>query len=349
MIRYIVLSIFALSIAWGSYWFSGQAYHQSNVERRLQALKDDGWRAEYDQFAVKGFPNRFDLDFRELFVKPPEGMGTGSWYASHLQLLSLSYRPNHWIVAFDGHQIFEMDESRLKIEAEKLMLSALVDRYNRRDLKRAVFEGRKMKFSEATNPMMQIDGLDFALREHDGAERAKYGIGEGFKYDFAGSIDNLVIDEALYQAGIAPSALPPNISRAAFSAVAYFDRPLDIQDVAKMEAGATRLDLEKFELAWGDIEISLAGDLQIDEVGYPNGDLTLRIEDWRSLVELSLQAGFIDAEFEKTIEALLIAGSSLSGESDQTLDLDFTFKDQQVFMGRLPLGPAPKLRPSENP
>jgi hypothetical protein len=64
----------------------------------LDARAAEGWIAEYESDAHRGFPNRFDTTITGLDLADPE---TGvAWSAPFFQILSLSYQPNHVIAVF---------------------------------------------------------------------------------------------------------------------------------------------------------------------------------------------------------------------------------------------------------
>ena len=100
----VLLGVTALLGAlWAGYWVVGSSAAQSGMADWFDERRAEGWVAEYDDLAVRGFPNRFDAGFTEISLADP---GTGlAWQAPFFQLLALSYKPNHVIAVWPDEQI----------------------------------------------------------------------------------------------------------------------------------------------------------------------------------------------------------------------------------------------------
>jgi hypothetical protein len=80
----------------------------------------------------------------------------------------------------------------------------------------------------------------------------------------------------------------------------------------------------------------------VDEAGVPEGALAIRAENWREMVAMAVRAGLIPEQMQGTFEGLLGVVAGLSGDPE-VIDADLSFSNGRMFLGPLPVGPAPRL------
>ena len=82
--------------------------------------------------------------------------------------------------------------------------------------------------------------------------------------------------------------------------------------------------------------------MAVDADGYPTGEISVRAQNWREMVEMGVNAGAIPVEARGGIERILGLVAGLSGR-DTEIDAPLSCRDQRVFFGPIPVGDAPRL------
>jgi hypothetical protein len=136
--------------------------------------------------------------------------------------------------------------------------------------------------------------------------------------------------------------LPEVVEGMAVTADVTFDAPWDRFAVEVARPQVTALDLSDLTAQWGGIQMRAAGELTVDAEGLPEGRITLKITNWRDLLQVAGNAGLVPAPLMPTVERALEILAGLSGPRD-TLDAPLTFANGVLSFGPLPLGPAPRI------
>ena len=104
----------------------------------------------------------------------------------------------------------------------------------------------------------------------------------------------------------------------------------------------TRIDLRLAEAAWGPLQISLSGGMDVDTAGVPEGQVTVRAENWREMLRMAQSAGALPEPVVQTAERALGFLAGLGG-NPEALDVQLNLTGGRIAIGPVPLGPAPRL------
>ncbi len=121
-----------------------------------------------------------------------------------------------------------------------------------------------------------------------------------------------------------------------------FDRPWDRRAVEDRRPQPRRIELQDADVHWGEVRLRLTGTLDVDDSGVPSGPITIKAENWQSMLSLAETSGMLPPELRPTVEGVLsslAAGSGRTNDLDVTLDLDGGL----IRMGFLPIAPAPRF------
>lgn len=165
------------------------------------------------------------------------------------------------------------------------------------------------------------------------------------------AIDKLKVETAAYKFGLSSTELSIQPSDHRFyglvglfntnslnlniNADVYLDTLLRVtkkQDYPKI----TKLNLKEISINSKDLTLTAMGNLETDIQGSPEGDIQLKISDWKQLLSNIKKTGIN----KKIIESLRIF-SILSGNQNN-LTLDLTLKERKLLLGPLLLGSIPK-------
>lgn len=265
------------------------------------------------------------LDWLELWVSPLK-----PWQG-------VASLPPRGLLSLPGRQAaLELEESEARLSLTLPDGKALSHAGLRSD--GAAVEGRVL-----------LDGIRFSADLATPGADAPQGAGAAYDLDltlagFQG--------DALVPLGVAPLALPGALS-ARGSARIWLDQPVAPGD--RQPPRLAGLRMPGLELRLGDMTARLVGRLASDAQGRPEGRLALYTPDGQDFLEAAIAAGLLPEDGRMLIRAMLLGAGGMEMPDPATPDgLDFpaagpgelriplSFRDGQVFLGVMPIGPAPR-------
>ena len=93
-----------------------------------------------------------------------------------------------------------------------------------------------------------------------------------------------------------------------------FDRPWDLRAVEERRPQLTAIEVREMSAIWGGLVLRVAGEFEVDADGIPDGDLTLRAENWRQMVALAVRSGVLPSQLQQTVEGILGIVAGLDGD-----------------------------------
>ncbi len=322
-LTYLVLFIAAI---YSGYWFWGSRTVADTAMDGIAAAREEGWQIAYTDLNTVGFPSRFDTTISELAVIPPDGLW--SWQAPFLQVFALSYQPNNIIAAFPPNQSLRIGDETLQIAADGLRASGGVRANTDLSFKAATVESGRATVTSDLGWTATLDRVLLALRETADTPRS---------YDFYANADQIVLPDGFVEAFDRDGTLTDQITGVAIDGSVLLDQPLDRHAVEPLPEA---IELRSFTLDWGRIALSAKGDVTIDPAGIPGGRITFKTAEWRPLIDLAVNAGWIQPGVVPTVTNLANAMADDGG----VLELPISFQSGFMSLGPLPLGPAPRLR-----
>jgi len=329
-VRILLILILVVTGAWCAYWFIASSGIRSGFAAWFEARRAEGWVAEVQELGVAGFPNRIDTSFTGLSLADPE---TGlAWDAPFFQILALSYRPNHVIAVWPGEQRIATPREKFTLESGD-MRASLVLRPNRDlELVRTTLTAKDLT--------IQADGSERATRLAAltlAAERVAADAAPTYRLGLSSD-------------GVMP-ALPIRLGRTLPDALetlradmtVTFDAPWDRHAIEDARPQPRRIDIRLAEARWAQLELLVAGALDVDARGLPDGSLTVKARNWREILRLAVETGSLRPAVARRLEDGLSLVAGLAGNS-RTLDIPLEFRRGGMFLGPVPLGPAPVLR-----
>ncbi len=329
----ILLAVVVLAaVGWSAFWWIVAGREEAGIEKWLEDRAAEGWVAEAESVETKGFPNRIDTTLTALELADP---ATGvAWTAPFLQLFRLSYEPNHYIVVWPDTQTIASPHQRVTVSTSDARGSFVflpgtnltLDRLSvaTKSVALSSDAGWQATFEEArlaTRPSERIEGLiDIALEARN-IRPANAALA------------------ALADAGVVPGTL----EFITLDASLGFDGTWDRSAIEDARPNPTRLKLTKFQSKWGELELWLAGDLNVDSAGVLSGEVTVKAKNWREMLALAQAIGWVPESFADTLESGLSLVATLAG-SPSTLDVPLTITNGQVSLGPIPLGQAPRIK-----
>ena len=327
MLRLVVVFLVG-ALIWMGWWAFGQTAYQSGLTAWVDDRRSEGWVADYKELATRGFPNRFDTTITEVALADPD---TGiAWSAPFIQFLSLSYKPHQVIAVLPDEHRFSTPFQTLDISHDDARASLFLQASTLLGLDRARLVTSGLKATSSRGDTLALEDGRLAVEAVQGKENA-YRIGADIQGLFP-------TDEAL---GILDPAgvLPERVESLRTDAELTFTAPWDRNAIENARPQMTNLVLTDLSARWGNITFRAAGQVAVDEIGVPDGEITIRAEEWRRILDMAESMGVVPNALRGTVETAL---GLLSGGSD-VLDAPLVFSGGKVWLGIIPLGDAPRL------
>ncbi|MFX0542486.1 DUF2125 domain-containing protein [Roseovarius sp. S4756] len=332
--RVLLAICLALAAAWAGYWFIGSSALKSGLAAWFDARRAEGWVAEYGALQVQGFPSRFDTSFTALrLADPAAGLG---WQAPFFQLLTLSYTPNHVIAVWPHTQSITTPGGEFILSSADMRASMVVAPSTALALRRATLTGEALSLAPhagAEGEALSVAALRLAAeRIEDGSADARYHLGL--------AATDMAPPAALMAQLEGSNSVPRVIDSVAADITVDFTAPWDRFAIERARPQPTRIEIARLAVTWGAMSLEASGALDVDARGLPEGDITLKARGWQDALEIARSTGALTPDMADTAQAAL----SMMAGGDSALDIPLRLGEGRVWLGPVPIAPAPVLR-----
>lgn len=315
MKRYLVAAVGA-AVLYGLFWV-WQAYAaRGEIRDWFAARQLDGWEASYADLTMRGFPSRLDATMSDVILADPDSGVV--WEAPFLQMFALVYKPGHQIFAFADNQTVSARGQVWRIHSDALRASLVHEA-----------EGRVLR-ANAEADVLNIGGADGALALADMVAGLEYLGGDAPRYRFG------VQAQAVAGGAAAGGDL-------AISGEAVFDSVWDVATWHEARPQPRVIDVALAEYKVAGLELKLAGRVEIDDLGVPEGRIVLKAANWQDRLRLARDSGALPGAMADAVEQALTLLSGLKGNAT-TLDVPLELRGGRVWLGLIPIGAAPIVR-----
>ena len=328
--RLLTTLVIAAVLLWGGYWLLGARATETALENWFEARRADGWVADYTSIETQGFPNRFDTTITNLALADTKaGL---AWTMPFFQILTLSYTPNHIIVAFPDSQTVSTPDEKFTLSSQTMRGSVVFKPDTSLELDRSTFELSGLDITSTTGWNTQIATGQFATRQ--GTTPLSHDV-------FFEARD--MRPAAPLLAFIDPQgALAETFDEVKLDMTIVFDKPWDRFALENTRPQPAQIDLKIFNAQWDELTLQATGALEIGPTGLPTGSIDVRAKNWRDMLRIASETGLVPANAQPTIESMLGVLAGMSG-NPETLDAPISFRNGSMYFAGLPIGPAPRL------
>lgn len=327
MIRLIVILLVG-ALAWMTWWAVGHTAYEKGLSAWIEQRRAEGWAADVGSLHTAGFPNRFDTTLTDLRLADPE---TGvAWTAPFLQFLSLAYKPHQVIAVLPEKHQFSTPVGAFDISHKDARASLFLKAETALGLDQAIFVFEDLQLEAEEGWTTRLTSGRFAAESVAAAENT-YRLGA----DVAGFTPTIALRRLLDPARV----LPETVESLRFDATTAFDRPWDRFAIEDARPQPTRIDLMELSARWGTATFRAAGEVDVTEAGYPEGEITIRAVEWRKILDMAVASGVLPESAADPLERGL---ELMSGPRD-TLDTTIGFSGGFVRLGIIPIAPAPRI------
>jgi len=328
--RLLTVLIIVATLLWGGYWFVGAKTTENALQNWFDARQADGWVANYSEIRTRGFPNRFDTTISDLELADTRaGL---AWTMPFFQILTLSYTPNHIVVAFPHEQTIATPTDKFALSSDTMRGSVVFKPKTSLELDRTSFELANLTIASGTGASTQIASGQFATRQ---------GV-QPMSHDIYFDATSMRLSQPMLRFLDPTGQLNDTFEQVRLDMTVQFDKPWDRFALENQRPQPANIDLKTFNAHWGELTFQATGTLEIGPTGLPDGTIDVRAKNWRDMLRVATDTGLIPASAAPTIENVLAVAASMKG-NPETLDAPISFRNGTLYFAGLPLAPAPHL------
>lgn len=330
--RRILWAAILLPLAWSGWWVWAANAVQRGTDAWFTDRRVEGWQADYSSLEVRGFPLRFDAHMTLPALADPE---TGlALSASGVDVAAPAWQPGDITVALpEDAMTLSSPQGRatLQVTAGTVALDVRPSQAMALDHLRLVAGAWSLAGPEGV--VLQAEDLQASFVQSET---------EALRYTLTASARALQPGPVPRAALGVPDSWPVSFDSFVLDMQLRFDRPWDrtAVEVARPQPRYIKLDLA--EAVWGALELRAAADLQVDAEGVPAGALSLQARNWQDMLDLAERAGALHPTLTAQARNVLQALAGATGDP-RAIDVTLTLRDGRVWLGFVPLGPAPRL------
>ena len=334
MLRFLTTVIVMAAVGWAGYWFIGQTGVQTGFTKWFDQRRAEGWVADFSDLNVQGFPNRFDTVITGLTLADPE---TGlAWDAPQFQINALSYRPNHVIAVWPDTQRLSTPLEKYSVESKDMRASVMLEGSTALTVQRTTLTAEQLVIQpEAEGGATSVQALRLAADHVPLKNLETYRLGL--------AADGLAPALSWRESVDPTGRLPETFDALSVDMTVEFDKPWDRTAIEDARPQPRQIEIRLAEARWGQLELQMAGEMSVDSTGQPTGEIMIKARNWRDILELAVNAGAMPKGMADTVGDGLGLIAQMAG-NPKTLDIPLGLSNGRVFLGPVPIGPAPILR-----
>ncbi|WP_439124117.1 DUF2125 domain-containing protein [Marivita sp.] len=316
--------IIVATLAYSGWWFYAAHDLRSSIENWFSDQRASGLQVNYADLSIVGFPNRTDLTITEPVISASDkGFG---WQAPFLQILGLSYKKGHVIVAWPDTQYLTTDQGNIAVTSDGLRASVVHD------------NGTIMR-SNLVAIVLNMTGPDrtIALAEVNAALQ-QIEIAP-LSYRLALSVGSIATTSPQITTNIGPESL--GSLRAELEVT--LDRPLTFSVMEGVAPQPTEITIKRSEITYGSVTFKVSGTASLDPQGLATGEITIAAENWQDAVAAARDNGDLPPGLSDSLIDILSMLSTLSG-TREALDVTLGLDRSTILIGPIPVGKLPPLR-----
>lgn len=323
---FLVLPLLLLS----AYWGAGIYTLRYGLESVLQGHQHGDVVTQYEHVQLSGFPGQFKVNMSNIALHQA---GVFAWTLPEVTLQALSYQPQNIRLDVAGAQRIETALGALQLTADPLEIGVFLRPALSLPLARAELRAGETSLVQGQENgwAIELEHLVIELQARDSVVQNSIAL---YPYDF--ELEAVALD--LSRSGLdLPSSHQRLDSLHADLSLAF----LSDWDISVLERGMPHLEailIRSMAIESGTIELRLTGLLVQESTGFLSGNLVVDIKNWRELLAVFREAGYLDPDIADIIIDILGAQYP-----DAHMSLPLSIENGQIKSGILTLGVLPSL------
>lgn len=323
-------------LGWSGWWYVGARGQEAAVQAWLEQQREQGWQADAAKVVVDGYPLDFRLEATEIALADP---ATGwSWQAPLLLAASRADTPTRIKMTWPAAQTVAVPGDRAEIRSEVMETVLDLRPGQSMELRQVSGDIRALAIASQSGWKAGAASLDLNI-----AERSE-DLAPPNSYDLRLVGDQIRLPKTIVAAIDPTGWLKPSVDQLTIKGHAAFAEPLDRTTIEQGILALRAATIREAGFEWGDMRLVVKGAVEVDENGFPVGDIRIEAREWRQMVRLAVSSGIIDRNTATSVTRAIQFVSSLTG-SGETLSLPLGFGGGKVKIGPFSIADAPRLAP----
>jgi hypothetical protein len=327
----IIKILIGAVLLWSLYWFAAGYVVRAGISGWFAAQSGRGWQAEYAEIRSSGYPVLHATTLRNPALADP---ATGAaWRADWLVIESPAIWPGRQVLHFPAtpQRLSYLDQT-VVITADALTARLFLAPGRSLEVEELAVQSGGWLINSDQGPVVAADSLIVAMVQSEVAEVY------GFEIDATEFAPGLSLRRAISSS----TALPDSFETLRLEMSVTFDRAWDRLALEERRPQPRRIELRLADAHWGELRLRAAGVLDVDDQGIPTGDVTIKADNWREMLQMAQAARALSPQAAQGAERVfgMLAGL---GNNPEALEVRLSFRDGVVAIGPLPLGPAPRI------
>ena len=334
LLKWVLGLVLVAGLGWSGWWFAGSEGQKAGLEAWFEQQRKRGWQAEAASVDVSGFPGAFNLVAKEMALADPS---TGwAWTAPEWRVDSTPDTPTRFAVTWPEAQSIAVPGDKADIRSETMTTVLDVRPGPSMELRQLAGEIRALAIKGQkgwTAGAAEVD-LDLFEKPED--------LGPPNSYDLEFGATKLKLPKEIVAAIDPTGWLKPAVDRLTVSGHAAFRDPIDRIALEEGRLALRAATIREAGFEWGDMRLIAKGAVQVDDRGYPVGEINIEAREWRQMIRLAVSAQIIDAEMARTVTRGVEFLTALTGGGDD-LSLPLGLSGGKIRLGPLAIADAPRL------
>jgi hypothetical protein len=322
--------IFA-ALLWSAWWLVAALGVRSGIAAWFDAQAARGWQADYAAAESAGYPSQVVTTLSAPALADP---ATGvAWQADRLVLQSPAIWPADVTLRFpDTPQRLSHWGETVTLVAADMTAALQLDHGLALRVDMAKVRAGPWTMTREDRPLARAEGLSFTMQARD----------EPAVYDITAELPGLVPGDRLREVAAISDELPDRLDALKLRGRVRFDKPWDLGALEEARPQPRAIDLDLLEARWGALRILAAGQVEVAADGTPEGQVTLKADNWRDMLAMARRSGALPPDLAAPAARALELLAGIGGNPD-ALDVTLTLRGGYIAVGPVPIAPAPRL------
>ena len=278
-----IAAVGVIAVVWCILWFYSSNIFENNI-RDFLSENELNVQINYEAITKAGFPNRTDVTISGLTIESLDGEFV--WEIGELAIHKLVYDFSNYILVFPTTQSFAYKRVSYTLDTERIRTSVSLSRDSKISIDAFITEFGETILSSSDSWQQKIQSGIIALQENPDLQDT-YQIYQGFETIQTNGLPEIA------------STLPFLFPLISYDADIGVDNDSDGSGCTTIQT----IDLKALKLEAGNYSANFPGFLELNEEGYPEGELKLALSgDFDQLENLLANYGFNPIQSRVIIE-----------------------------------------------
>jgi hypothetical protein len=336
-----------LVVLYSVYWFAVADEVRKSVEA-FSVRGEGGLVTGWKDFSVGGYPYRIEARFESPSASAPDAPEAWEWRGERAAVALLPYNLRHAVLTLGGEQVLRYRDVRKRTHTvNELRAKTGTARASYVDLPESPFGRLAIDIENLDAVHLQsAAGLEDSiaaerLQLHTRPATDDTGSPIIASYDIAVQADGVAVDSLEVMPALGNS-MELLLIQARLRDVPQTRHVSAIELLQAWREDGGTLALSDLVVKWGPLNLAASGELSLDALNRPQGQLDARVTDFEGLMEAMVRDGVVKENEARIALAGLVLVSQFQGNRSDEVRMPVIMQEGRLFLGPLAIA---KLEP----